>query len=149
MCRLFIAIAAALMFTAIKPTLAEENPRSIVTAIEANYDKVFVAHDAERLTAFYANDATLIPAASPAITGSDAILRWWQAALKNNYTAHTIEVLSADPLSENTILATSHWSADLTDSDGKVTPYHGDAAQLFVKTDQGWKLRLVTWNVLK
>jgi ketosteroid isomerase-like protein len=142
-------IAAALMVAIVMPTVAEEDPRSIVAAIDAEYDKVFVAHDAERLVALYSDDATVLPPTLPAATGSEAVLGFWRTSLKGNYTTHNFQIVSATFLADNTILATNHWSADLTDASGKVTPFHGDGVQILVKTNQGWKIRLASWNSLK
>jgi len=40
----------ALMFALVMPAVAEEDPRSIVAAADLEYDRVFVTHDAERLS---------------------------------------------------------------------------------------------------
>ena len=143
------SLVAAFAVAALGPAVAQEDPHAIVAAADAEYDRVFVTHNAERLTALYTDDATILSATAPATTGSKAILGFWRKVLKGNWTTHFFHVVSAEPLSDNTILATAHWSSDLTDASGKVTPYHGDAVQIFVKRDQGWKLRLASWNVLK
>jgi ketosteroid isomerase-like protein len=142
-------IAIFFVFAAAMPAVAQEDPLRIVTAADGEYDKVFDAHDAVSLTALYTDDATVLSPTAKAVTGSKAILEHWQAVLKGNWTAHKFEVVSAQPLSDMTILAIAHWSVDLTDASGKVTPFHGDTAQIFVKTDHGWKIRLVSWNILK
>jgi ketosteroid isomerase-like protein len=140
---------AALTFAILIPAVAEEDALNLANAVDQEYDKVFVAHDAARLTAFFTDDATVLSPSAPAITGSKAILAHWQNVMKSNWTSHTFQVVSAHSLSDNAILATAHWSADLTDGSGKVTPFHGDTAQVLVNTSSGWKIKLVSWNVLK
>jgi ketosteroid isomerase-like protein len=143
------SLAVVLVFATLAPAMAQEDPHAIVANADAEYDRVFVTHDAEHLTTLYTDDATILPPTAPAISGSKAILGFWQTVLKGNWTTHVFQVGSAVPLSDNTILATTHWSADLADANGKVTPYRGDCVQVFAKINQGWKLRLVSWNVLK
>jgi hypothetical protein len=42
------------------------------------HDRVFVTHDAECLTAFYTDDATILPPTAPVTPGHKATSEFWQ-----------------------------------------------------------------------
>lgn len=142
-----LIIAGILSAMAISPAVAED-ASSVLSGLDAQYDKVWNTHDARQLASLYSDNAVLNPPFAPADIGSNAVARFFSSLWKGNWSDHKLEPVSAHMASDDVMVAASHWSANLTGSDGKTTRYHGDVAQVFRKVGDQWKLDLASWNVL-
>jgi hypothetical protein len=60
-------------------------------------DRVFVTHDAERLTAFYTADATVLPSTAPVIPGYKAIRDQQKAASRMALCDAVVRLLRSVP----------------------------------------------------
>lgn len=138
----------ALLFTVGSPSMAAESAASLVTELDAQFDKVWNTLDAHKLSEQFAADAVVLPPSAPAGTGSQAVLAFFEPLFKNKWSDHKLEPVTAQQMGDSTIVAASHWSANLTDASGKTARYHGDVAQVFEKAGGKWKLKLASWNVL-
>ena len=142
-----LLVLTALLLGASVPAMAQD-ARSIVAAMYARFDEVWNTRDAQNLAALYASDGILVPPVAPAGTGPEAVVTFFKPLFANNWSGHKLEPISASQVAENTIVAASHWSANLTDASGKTTRYHGDVGQVFTKVGDQWKIKLASWNVL-
>ena len=146
MIRSFIT-AGILSIIAVAPAAAED-ASSLLRRLDAQYDKVWNAHDVRQLASLYSDNAVLNPPLAPAGIGPDAVTAFFGALWKSSWSDHKLEPVSARMASNGVMIAVSHWSANLTGSDGKATRYHGDVAQVFKEVGDQWKIDLASWNVL-
>jgi len=128
------------------PALAQD-ARDIVADMAAQYDRVWNTRNAQDVAALYTSDGIIIPPGTPAGNGHDAIVAFFQPLFANNWSGHKFEPITAMQTSDNTIVASMHWTANLTDAGGKTTRYHGDSGQFFTKVGDQWKIKLASWNV--
>ena len=148
--RLVIAAAVPVLVTSViaRSPAAAGDASSLLGGLDAQYDKVWNAHDARQLASLYSDNAVLNPPLAPADIGSNAVATFFSSLWKSKWSEHKLEPVSAHMASNNVMVAVSHWSANLTGSDGKTTRYHGDVAQVFRKIGDQWKIDLASWNVL-
>ena len=142
-----LLVMAALLLGASVPAMAQD-ARSVVAALDAQYDDVWNTRDAQNLSALYATDGIIIPPVAPAGNAPDVVVTFFKPLFANNWSGHKLEPINAYQVADNTIVAASHWSANLTDAGGKTTRYHGDVGQVFTKVGDQWKIKLASWNVL-
>ena len=140
-------ICCGLLFYSLS-AMAQQDVNSLVAQLDSEYDRSWNTLDPQKVAGLYADDAIFIPATGPASKGASAVLAFFQMLFKDKWSEHKLEVITAERLSDNTVVAASRWSANLTDPAGKATRYGGDVAQVFEKQGDQWKLRLVTFNVL-
>ena len=136
------------MMTAHLPASAEESAVSLLTQLDAQYDRAWNTLDAHKLAEQFAVDAVVIPPTSPAGSGKGAVLDFFGPLFKAKWSDHKLRPLTAQRVGDNVIVASSRWYASFTDQTGKTTQYQGDVAQTFEKISGEWKLKLASWNVL-
>lgn len=119
-----------------------------VTQLDAQYDAAWNTLDAHKLAEQFATDVILLPPTSPAGSGTQAVLAFFEPLFKNKWSDHKLEPITAQRLGDNIIVAASRWFASFTDATGKTTRYHGDVAQTFEKVGGQWKLKVASWNAL-
>jgi uncharacterized protein (TIGR02246 family) len=141
-------LLGALLFTSGSPALAKEDATGLLAQLDAQYDKAWNTLDAHKLAELFSADAIVLPPTAPANTGPKAVLAFFEPLFKNKWSDHKLVPMTAQQVGDSTIVAASHWSANLTDAGGKTTRYHGDVAQVFEKMGGAWKIKLSSWNVL-
>jgi uncharacterized protein (TIGR02246 family) len=139
---------ASILVMAGWPSLADESAVRFVAELNARYDNAWNTLDAHKLAEQFAVDAIVIPPTSPAGSGTQAVLGFFEPLFKTKWFDHKLEPLAAQRLGDNVIVAASRWFASFTDATGKTTRYHGDVAQTFERIDGQWKLKVASWNVL-
>ena len=142
-----VITAGILSIIAVAPVAAED-ASSLLKRLDAQYDKVWNAHDVRQLASLYSDDAVLNPPLAPAGIGPNAVTAFFGSLWKSNWSDHKLEPVSARLVSKDVMVAVSHWSANLAGPDGKATGYHGDVAQVFREVGDQWKIDLASWNVL-
>ena len=130
------------------PVFADEGAINLVAQLNARYDAAWNTLDAHKLAEQFAVDAIVVPPASPASSGTKAVLDFFEPLFKTKWSDHKLEPITAQRLSDEIVVAASRWFASFTDATGKTRRYHGDLAQTFEKTDGQWKLKVASWNVL-
>jgi uncharacterized protein (TIGR02246 family) len=138
----------ALLVTAASPALALEDAMRLLARLDAQYDKAWNTLDAQKLGEMFATDAIILTPTAPVATGRQAVVAMFQPMFRNKWSGHKSEPVTARLLNDNVVVGASHWSASLTDADGKTTRYHGDFAQVFQRIGGVWKLKLTSSNVL-
>jgi uncharacterized protein (TIGR02246 family) len=129
------------------PVMAED-ASSLVKRLNAQYDQSWNTLDPQKLAAHFAPDAIFIPDDAPAGTGPSAVTAYFGKLFKEKVSGHKLEMIAANQLSDHTIVAASRWSVNSLEGD-KTVKYSGDAAQVFEKIGNDWKIKLVSWNVLE
>ncbi len=125
-----------------------QDAHSVVAEVAAQYDKVWNTRNAQDVAALYTSDGIIVPPGTPAGSGHDAIVAFFQPLFVNGWSTHRFEPATATQLSDTTIVASMHWAANLTDANGKTTRYHGDSGQVLTKIGDQWKIKLASWNVI-
>jgi uncharacterized protein (TIGR02246 family) len=128
--------------------LAEESALDLVTQLDAQYDNAWNTLDAHKLAEQFAGDAIVVPATSPAGSGTQAVIDFFGPLFRSKWSDHKLQPITAQRLGDTVVVASSRWYASLTDATGKTTRYHGDVAQTFEKINGHWKLKVASWNVL-
>lgn len=139
--------AGILSIIAVAPAMAED-ASSLLRRLDAQYDKVWNAHDVRQLASLYSDNAVLNPPLAPAGIGPNAVATFFSSLWRSDWSDHKLEPVSARMASNDVMVAVSHWSANLAGPDGRATRYHGDVAQVFREVGDQWKIDLVSWNVL-
>ncbi len=138
-----VAVTLAIGF----PAFAQDAHR-IVMDVAAQYDKVWNTRNAQDVAALYTSEGIIVPPGTPAGSGHDAIVAFLQPLFVNSWSAHKLEPATATQMSDTTIVASMHWTANLTDANGKTARYHGDSGQVLTKIGDQWKIKLASRNVI-
>ena len=111
----------ALIFAGGLPALAEGDASSLLTDLDAQYDKAWNTHDAQKLADLFAVDAIVLSPARHATIGKQAVLTSFEQLFKDKWSEHRLEPVIAQQTVDNMLVAVSRWSATLTDTSGKST----------------------------
>jgi uncharacterized protein (TIGR02246 family) len=104
--------------------------------------------DLDRLVAFYADDASILPVAQPTVTGRQAIREEWEQILsirgsKNTATTTTVEVSRAGDLG----YTQGTYSTTFDLKDGTTGTEHGKWVSIWKKQPDGtWKVAVEIYN---
>jgi ketosteroid isomerase-like protein len=101
--------------------------------------------DAAALTAFYTADAVIFPERSEAITGHDAIKRYWTPGKGQRVTRHQ---LTPTRVVFDGKHAYDHGTYEIAgERDGKAWgPFRGKYVVVWRREPQGWRMQLDIWN---
>ena len=118
--------------------------RSAIESAAANWDRAFNAGDAAGLAALYTDDATLLPAGSDMVEGSEAIREFWAGFIAEAPEGAIIDLETVDV----------HGAGNLAYEVGTFSVTAGgepiDAGKYVVvwrhEPDGSWKLFVDIWN---
>jgi uncharacterized protein (TIGR02246 family) len=130
------------------PALAEDSAKGLLSKLDAEYDRSWSTHDARKVAALFTADAVFLPPGTPAGTGPKAVSTFFEGLFKGKWSDHKLIPIAANRVGDKVIVASSHWSANLTGDDGKTSPHHGDVAQVFERVGGEWKIALASWNII-
>jgi uncharacterized protein (TIGR02246 family) len=130
------------------PALAEESAKGLLFKLDAAYDRAWSTHDAQKVAALFTADAVVLPPGTPAGTGPKAVVAFFGPLFEGKWTDHKLDPNTASRMGDKVIVASSHWSANLTGDDGKTLAHHGDVAQVFEQVGGEWKIALASWNII-
>jgi uncharacterized protein (TIGR02246 family) len=115
---------------------------------DAALTEAVASKDLERIVAFYADDASILPVAEPMVSGRDAIRKEWGNILsipgfQNATTTTTVEVSRAGDLGYTQ--GTYSTTFDLID--GTAGTEHGKWVSIWKKqADERWKVAVEIYN---
>jgi uncharacterized protein (TIGR02246 family) len=125
---------------------ANDDLKNTILSINQGWNAAFNAGNADAVSAFYADEATIAPAGSPQISGREAIRNFWQGLIDNKVSGHHIECLE---VSHDGTLAfqRGHWGATATAADGSKQSFSGNLLVIYRQQQDGSLKTLVhTWN---
>ena len=139
---LIFAIAPAVAQQALSPASSDT-----LQAMGRKFGEAFVKRDAASVAAFFTKDAKIVPAAGPAVSGTD-ILPFWQKVLEAHVDGHTLQITQSQSLGTDLVWATGRWTAESPEASGVTTGVEGEFCQLWAIEGDEWKIRYVEWNQL-
>lgn len=113
---------------------------------DAAFSKAAAAHDLEATLAFYADDASVLAANMPLLSGKDAIRKLWSEMLANSAITVSWQAGKVEA-SRGGDLVYMVGSYDEKSSDAKVKPDHGKYTEVWKKQPDGnWKVIVDAFN---
>jgi uncharacterized protein (TIGR02246 family) len=135
---IFVLVASLLRPVAAHAASLDEQ----IKAAYAAWDAAFNKSDAKAVTAFYADDAVLLPPTHDVLKGPTAIEKFWAGLFEAGVTGHKLELIEANGNADMAVAA-ARWSAKGKDG----ASLGGIATHVFTKqADGNLKLRLQTFN---
>lgn len=139
--------AALLTLLAAGRTQAQE-ARSDKAAIQdaaRQFSAAYMRGDADAMTALYTPDAVIFPERSHAITGHDALRRYWTASPGQKITRH---LLIPTDVTVDGRHAYDHGIFEIAgERNGKSWgPFRGKYLVVWRREPDGWKMQLDMWN---
>lgn len=143
-CRIVLAAALMALSAGLYATgaLADEGQ---VRADAGKWDEAFNARDIKALSGFYAKDAVVVPAGGKAVSGPDAIGAFFADLQSKGFSDHKIAVEKVLDQGE-TRVATGTWQLNGPAEDGSTKSYGGNWVNVLVRSADGWRVLLHTWN---
>jgi ketosteroid isomerase-like protein len=117
-----------------------EDFKSQAAAAAAQWDAAFNAGDVAKLSKAYTQDAVILPADSPQVTGQEGAAQLLGGYIKGGIKNHKITVLGGNS-EGNEGYAYGRWQADVGDK--KVS---GHWVNVFKREDGQWRTALHTWT---
>lgn len=146
-------LAKWLTAAAIVVTLAACGQQSTVDAnaiienANSNWNAAFNAKDIEKLTAIYAEQATLSAGDGKVLAGREQIADLFQSFFDNGLHNHQIETV-ATYASKGQISQLANWSADVENEAGETVTYKGVLMTVLQKNADGeWQVASHIWNM--
>ena len=142
---LAVAIALAGCEQAAKPA---GNPIAELRAADSALQEALVAKDLEKITAFYADNAVMLPTAEPMIEGKPAIRDEWQHILAIPDFSNAAQLRGADVSTAGDLGYTwGTYRSKMMGEDGKPVEEPGKFLTVWKRgADGGWKVVMDTYN---
>ncbi|AHB48031.1 signal peptide protein [Hyphomicrobium nitrativorans NL23] len=134
-----IALSAGLYAA---PSFADD---AEVRAGAGKWDEAFNARDMKALSGFYAKDAVVVPAGGKAVSGPEAIGAFFADLQSKGFADHKIVVEKVLDQGD-TRVATGTWQLNGPSDEGSTKQYGGNWVNVLVRTADGWRVLLHTWN---
>ncbi len=116
----------------------------VQTAAE-RWDAAFNSGDMAKLASYYAPDARVIPAGAAAVSGAEAIAKFFGDLVSNGFSGHKVAVEHVEekgPLA----IASGKWQLSGPGEGGAKAQFGGNWVNVLEKTAGGWRVLLHTWN---
>lgn len=150
---LLLAIAAAAALTSLlaarsAPPVDQSADAKLLTKLDDDWSKAAATKDAQRVAAFYADDATAYPPGEPAAVGRQAAQKVWAAYFAMPEFSISWKTLSAEVAASGDIGYTSGTYEDsFQGPDGKKVSEVGKYLCVWKKQKDGsWKAIRDMWN---
>lgn len=124
------------------PSAQSGDVRAAIEAVNAKFDAAWGRKDAAAVTALYTANATLLPPNVGPVSGSEAILEFWKAALA---AAPPAAKLTATEVEAHGDTAHEVGTYQMFASDGKVVET-GKYVVVWKREGGQWKLHRDIWN---
>ena len=146
----FVSAVALLTLCGCTQPSAKASPSEVesVRAEDAKLQKAVAAKDLEAIVSFYANDAVLMPAAEPLVSGKAAIAAEWKhilaiPKLENASKLTRVEASSANDLA----YSMGTYQSKMTGEDGTMVTEPGKWLSVWKKQPDGaWRIIVETYN---
>jgi uncharacterized protein (TIGR02246 family) len=124
---------------------AAASDTTAIQELARQFSAAYVRGDADAMTALYTTDAVLFPERSAAITGRDAIRRYWTLPRGRRVTRH---VLSPARITVDGRHAYDHGTFEIAgERDGVAWgPFHGKYVVVWRREGGAWRMHLDMWN---
>ena len=144
-----LLVTLTMGFAAVAVCLAGETKiEQALRDADAAWAKAAAAKDLDKTVSFYSDDATVLPANSPAVTTKDGIRKTWQDLLASpglaiSWQATKVEVAKSGDLA----CLSGTYESTMNDASGKPTTDHGKYVEVWEKQKDGkWKCGTDIWN---
>jgi ketosteroid isomerase-like protein len=123
----------------------DASDRAAIQELARRFSAAYVRGDAGAMTDLYTRDAVLFPERSAAITGRDAIRRYWTLPPGRRVTRH---VLSPEGITIDGRHAYDHGTFEIAgERDGVAWgPSHGKYVVVWRREGDTWRMHLDMWN---
>ena len=143
--QLLRAVAVTLVMTG---TAHAQAPRSDITAIQEaarQFSAAYMRGDVDAITALYTRDAVIFPERSDAISGRDALKRYWKHEPGQKVTRHRLIPTQVTVDGKH---AYDHGIYEIAgERNGKAWgPVRGKYLVVWRREPDGWKMQLDMWN---
>lgn len=125
----------------------EPDPAEVARITEAarRFSAAYVAGDVETMVSLYTPDAVIFPGSSEALTGHDAIRRYWALPPGQRVTLHRSTPTEIRIDGDH---AYDHGVYEVSGERGGTAwgPSHGKYVIVWRRTPRGWRMHLDMWN---
>jgi ketosteroid isomerase-like protein len=119
-----------------------------VKAADASFQQAIAAKDLNKIISFYADDAVLMPAAKPLLTGKAAITDEWKELLAIPAFENTSKLAQVEVSGANDLAYTrGSYETRLMGEDGKIVTEPGKWLSVWRKQPDGsWRVAIESYN---
>jgi ketosteroid isomerase-like protein len=115
--------------------------------LNAQWDAAFNAQQAEQVTAFYDDAASVMPSGGPQLSGLEQIGRFWADLIAQGVIDHHIELIEATA-DAGLAYQRGKWSAAVIDAEGERQTFGGSLQLVYRRQGDGsWKVLSHIWNM--
>ena len=141
---LWSMIVPALVFGFATPAAADEASQALADS-SARQVAAVNKHDAKGWAALFAEDAILVPAGQPIVTGRENIEKWGEVAAKIwNHLDVKREHSSSNG---NVAWDTGSYTGNINLPNGKAADISGNYVFVLQKEGSAWLIKANTWNI--
>jgi uncharacterized protein (TIGR02246 family) len=135
--------ALVLPLTLIGASARADDLRSAMEASNQQWLNAFNKPNISAFPAMYTEDAILIPGGmAAAVTGPEAITKFWEGAIKAGFKDHTFEIVETRADGSLAYML-STWTVKQVKSSGEVSDLTGHTVRVLLKQNDGtWKTKV-------
>ena len=146
-----LAISFALPTYAQQKDVADPQTTQKILAIVKGINEAHNNNDAAARAAFYTRDAVFVQPGGPAITGRQAIEKWFADVYQWWHPKNSIHKVDGNAFhlmgtAGNEAWATGEWSETGQGKNGEPIPIKGYWCMIFVRESDDWKIRVASGN---
>ena len=137
-----VILAAAVLLPTL--TLAQDF-KAQAEASAARWDQTFNKGDAAGVAKLYGQNARLLPAGAPAVTGETNIQQFWGGLIQKGFGQHKISVQGAEAKGDLAYVY-GRWQATGPGEGGAAKQYEGNWLNVMERQGGEWRTVLHGWN---
>ena len=139
------AVALTLVMTGTAHAQASRSDIAAITEAARQFSAAYMRGDVEAITALYTRDAVIFPERSDAISGHDALERYWKHEPGQKVTRHRLIPTQVTVDGKH---AYDHGIYEIAgERNGKAWgPVRGKYLVVWRREPDGWKMQLDMWN---
>ena len=143
--QLLRAVAVTLVMTGTAHAQASRSDIAAITEAARQFSAAYMRGDADAITALYTRDAVIFPERSDAISGPDALKRYWKHEPGQKVTRHRLIPTQVTVDGKH---AYDHGIYEIAgERNGKAWgPVRGKYLVVWRREPDGWKMQLDMWN---
>jgi ketosteroid isomerase-like protein len=143
--QLLRAVAVTLVMTGTAHAQASDSDIAAITEAAGLFSAAYMRGDVDAITALYTRDAVIFPERSDAISGHDALKRYWKHEPGQKVTRHRLIPTQVTVDGKH---AYDHGIYEIAgERNGKAWgPVRGKYLVVWRREPDGWKMQLDMWN---
>jgi ketosteroid isomerase-like protein len=143
--QLLRAVAVTLVMTGTAHAQASHSDIAAITEVARQFSAAYMRGDVDAITALYTRDAVIFPERSDAISGHDALKRYWKHEPGQKVTRHRLIPTQVTVDGKH---AYDHGIYEIAgERNGKAWgPVRGKYLVVWRREPDGWKMQLDMWN---